>query len=418
MALLTCATKDVAWTLRISDKEIRDLFTKLNEDMTENDIKTTIEEFVRNHDKCRSSSKDPEAGSGKASGIASVSTNQDEATEEYLSWADLWKNAKKMEEDAVSGNSSMGSDIENLVITATDSNRGRNKTYYRNRCTSANGKSIAEVFEFAEHCDTVLYKYKTKNDRDRKYIGIEREASYCWSSFRCKVAPLYAMNQERVIQTHLTSLRNTKEQPIEDYVPGLVETQPEDFRFKDSLLADQVPVSKSQTLLISGVSGSGKSWLTYYGLPLDSPESCFLYCSLPDDTEENFNSVTRDVPIRVSRAMSFLFDAIGTPPQNSDEGSLYGRVSTSAMELNKDRNQRAKTMFYTFCKDEIKNNVKLNEWWNGRGPTVKNLVVVLDECGKSLTFSRGIIDVCRTIRGELAEKKIAHSTKLVLAYST
>ena len=95
MALPTCATNDVAWTLRISDDEIRDLFTKLNEDMTENDIKTTIEEFVRKHDKYRSSSKDPEEGFGNASDIASVSTNQDEATEEYLSWADLWKNAKK-----------------------------------------------------------------------------------------------------------------------------------------------------------------------------------------------------------------------------------------------------------------------------------------------------------------------------------
>ena len=286
--------------------------------------------------------------------------------------------------------------------------------YYRRGAAVTPGgefKTIEEVFEQAKDKKADLHYLSEDNG-----ISFRYNPTPSLEAFASKVAPIYADKKQAISSALNGLLANVDNNGKENYIADLLCTQPENFDFRDAVFANQVPIDKSSVLLVAGLSGSGKTWLPVFGLPKLCQESAFLYCTVPDNVEDRMKDRMSedddvDVPPWISRAMSTLFTMITKgDPSDDDYTPLYRRVSQSSMEINERRNSRAQKVLLDLCRERIDGNADLVNWWEGRGPTLTHLVVVVDECGKSLHFTRGIIDTCRDIAGTLCATGSASGT--------
>ena len=197
------------------------------------------------------------------------------------------------------------------------------------------------------------------------------------------------------------------------YIQGLVKT-----RSKEEANIRAIPQepSKAAALVVSGESGSGKS--AFVKNEFSGVENCaYIYHSIEDgDLKLIVNSLP---PSATSSKIHWkIADVLKLLLENGHTGGdLCDYFSKLHYEVMVKRNEAAVDLLETIIKNKIGDDARLKAWWNGGGPGVDKLVLVIDEAGRNLQFARGLVDSVRKIHRDWQQKKRCTHFKLVLAGS-
>ena len=167
--------------------------------------------------------------------------------------------------------------------------------------------------------------------------------------------------------------------------------------------------AKGYAQIISGESGSGKSWYAKYALPAKFPNASFIYHEVSDEE-------ARELMPKVAncRPDEVLSDAYGEALSILSSQGLFGHKAYNVIsELARENNRTRNGIATEFLKDAITKVLATkhhaNAWWtNPPSETIDELVIILDEIGKIPYVARGLVDEVRQIYcgivGDRAEK--------------
>ena len=171
---------------------------------------------------------------------------------------------------------------------------------------------------------------------------------------------------------------------------------------------------KDRVLVVSGESGSGKSFFSAFGVHKGVPR---LYVALSTEDVETFNksSITRKTRKSGLQHLTRILDFLENDKSCQDK---YIAFQTARRKLRTRRNNAAwEVLKGAIDKLNDPNGVQLGEWFDGRlqaNPLEKFLLVV-DEVGRSPDVAHGLVDGgLRKLQEALVANGIAKKVGLVL----
>jgi len=196
---------------------------------------------------------------------------------------------------------------------------------------------------------------------------------------------------------------------ILDWERDLVEATKDKFYFPADL-------TKGQAVVISGESGSGKSWFAKKFLPKQLDGASFIYHELGDTDPKSKDKATpgafrpRDevLGFAYQRAMKDLFT------KGWRSTLVYEAVSELSRKNNKERNAAALDKFERLMMEAVRKNPTVEAWWHTPSHKLEELVIILDEAGKEPELARGLVDEVRQINVDICNKGLAEKVLLVL----
>ena len=182
------------------------------------------------------------------------------------------------------------------------------------------------------------------------------------------------------------------------------------------MLASTFPVdlTKGNAKIITGESGSGKSWFAKHWLPHKHPDASFIYHELTDEDAEkfgNFGAQSEHLAEAYKTVMRLLM------VNGNNATRVYSAVSELSRLNNKSRNEAAVELFEEIIQKTLHMNATASEWWERPRHTLEKLVIILDEMGKKPDFARAIVDQVRHISIDICRRKLAKNVMIVLVGS-
>jgi predicted kinase len=180
-------------------------------------------------------------------------------------------------------------------------------------------------------------------------------------------------------------------------------------------------LEKSKACVISGESGSGKSWFAKRYIPSKFPNASVISYELADTDQAEWNDMA--TPEDTSQIIyRYCIKAL------RDAGQMGSKVFHAVCELsrrnNSCRNQSAINLMVTLVQRALKSSALATSWWkyfsnneNNCQTTLDQLIIILDEIGKVPQFALGLVDEVRNILITLQYRGLARHTMLVLVGS-
>ena len=178
--------------------------------------------------------------------------------------------------------------------------------------------------------------------------------------------------------------------------------------------------SKASALIVSGESGSGKTWFAQKYIPnkLGKQDLALIYHTISDDDGHKLIKSDESLKNQKMACGHGMYHLIEVGRTNSD---IYPCLSNLSMEYNTNRDSLAygwlkETIGKQFIGDKV-----VHDWWNSDEDTAKfqpieKLVLVVDEVGRSPELARGLVSIVRKLYQHLRMNK-AKQVMLVLAGS-
>jgi hypothetical protein len=176
-------------------------------------------------------------------------------------------------------------------------------------------------------------------------------------------------------------------------------------------------MSKGAALVVTGESGSGKSWFAKYFVPnkLGKDDTAHIYYTLSDEDVANFQPEKSDPTVRhACKVGMHHLDSMGM-----SSTPVYEYVSELSSRINSERNREARKLLKSIISKVLKDSKDASTWWEAtESPvTVKKLIVVVDEVGKAPGLARGLVDEVRNFYDDITGRGRAEKVLLVLVGS-
>jgi hypothetical protein len=180
--------------------------------------------------------------------------------------------------------------------------------------------------------------------------------------------------------------------------------------------------SKGSAIVVSGESGSGKTWFAQKYIPnkLGTQDLALIYCSIQDDDEYDrikSDNTLKNQRMACEKGMRYLYD------EKRSNCKVYECLSNLSMEYNKERD----TLAYRWLKDKITSALDdddlAKEWWNSNATSklqlkpIEKLVLVVDEVGKNPELARALVSIVRKLYQDIIRSNKANQVLLVLVGS-
>ena len=174
-------------------------------------------------------------------------------------------------------------------------------------------------------------------------------------------------------------------------------------------------MAKSAAAVITGESGSGKSWFVKKWLPLKYPDASFIYHEIDDYDAKGFDYFPQRNKKLGEEFQNVMKDLCGIGKVDSE---VYQAISELSRHNNFKRNYAAGNRFDKIVKKAVEKNSTVASWWdNPKHCTLEELVIILDEMGKAPNLGRGIVDEVRQISIRICNKKLAKKVMIVIVGS-
>ena len=184
--------------------------------------------------------------------------------------------------------------------------------------------------------------------------------------------------------------------------------EPPDFNFA-------LDLTKSAAVVITGESGSGKSWFVKKWLPSMHPNASFIYHELDDDDAKGFGDF-QPKDERLENAYQNAMEDLGEIDKLDSE--VYQAVNELSRQNNFERNESARERVDKILEKAVKNDSTVERWWeNPEHCRLEELVIILDDMCKAPNLVRGIVDEVRQISIRICNRKLAKNVMLVIVGS-
>jgi hypothetical protein len=264
-----------------------------------------------------------------------------------------------------------------------------------------------------------LYKDALENKFRTEHISrlLVREVVYKDDS---QITKLYAHGLFSSTHQLRKELKIAFEREIErtshgqEYIQGLVRV------YNEEAVSFPTDLGKSKACIISGESGSGKSWFATRCIPGKFPNASVIYYELSDD-DMQLQSEWNDF---ATAGMRQLYkDCIR---ELRDQGQMRTEVYDAICELSRRnnvyRNDAAVAMMVKCVQKTLRSSPVASSWWRclhneATCETLDELIIIFDEVGKIPEFALGLVDEVRHTLINIHNRGLAKNTMLVLVGS-
>jgi hypothetical protein len=172
-------------------------------------------------------------------------------------------------------------------------------------------------------------------------------------------------------------------------------------------------VTKSEAFIISGESGSGKSWFAKQYIPNKFPEASIIYYELSDDDMTILDMETFKMTEVYEDCIRALRDVV------QPRSKVFKAVGDLLQKNYSDRDRFATNMMVECVGKALRSSDIASSWWDSlsnKAPCKKldQLIIIFDEVGKNLDFTLGLVEEVRNILMNIQYKGLAEDAMLVL----
>lgn len=179
-----------------------------------------------------------------------------------------------------------------------------------------------------------------------------------------------------------------------------------------------VDPSMGTALVVSGESGSGKTWFAQNYVPhkLGKQDLALIYHSL--DSYDGYKRIHEDPQVK-EYTMACHFSMCSLMDAGLGSGEVYDCVSKISMQYTCDRDASAYQWLQDTIGDFLRYDKSAQNWWSGSGsPTLEKMVIVIDEVDKNPELACGLITIARQVYEDIiVTNKKAKQVLLVLVGS-